>query len=311
MIDVDVAGHVAVDVIHLLAELIENATAFTAHHEGPDRRAGRAPRLRDRDRGPRPRHERRGAHPGQRAPGQPAGDRLRPVPGAWAVRGRATGPAPRYQGAAAPLLVRRGDRPDPAAPRPAGLAKGAQGDAGAGGRRLGRAELPSPERRGSNGAAAAVEAEPAPSGDRLPIFEAARSDWFVPSRRSRPRCRSAGASTSANADGGPLPGRPAIPPAAWPWRSTSRGPSDHPWRRAGCRRAAAGARGTSDHRPEPVRVADDDAPLYRAERARCATTLRPRPRRRRSRRPTGRLSPRPPPGAGPRPPRQRPTRVSG
>ena len=29
MIDVDVAGHVAVDVIHLLAELIENATAFS------------------------------------------------------------------------------------------------------------------------------------------------------------------------------------------------------------------------------------------------------------------------------------------
>ena len=113
----------------------ERHRLLAAQHQGPDRRPGGAARVCDRGRGPRPRDERRGAYPGQRAAGQPARDRLRPVAGAGPVRGRAARPAPRHQGPAAALLVRRGDGADPAAEQPAHLAPGA---AGRGGRPGGR-----------------------------------------------------------------------------------------------------------------------------------------------------------------------------
>ena len=53
-------GRAVGDVIHLLAELIENATSFSPPHTRVQRqRAAGAERVRDRDRGPRPGHVRR------------------------------------------------------------------------------------------------------------------------------------------------------------------------------------------------------------------------------------------------------------
>ena len=57
-------GRAVGDVIHLLAELIENATSFSPPHTRVQRRRRSwCQRLRDRDRGPRPGHDRRGARP--------------------------------------------------------------------------------------------------------------------------------------------------------------------------------------------------------------------------------------------------------
>ena len=69
--DIALAGRAVNDVVHLLAELLENATMFSP----PDTQVALsgpsgAERFRDRDRGPRPRHDRRGDRGRQRAPGR-------------------------------------------------------------------------------------------------------------------------------------------------------------------------------------------------------------------------------------------------
>ena len=104
---VEVAGHAAADVMHLLAELIENAVTFSA----PGTKAlvaGQPGRLRvpAGDRGPGPGHERRAAGQGQPAPGHAAGHRLRPGQDARLLRGHPAGLQARHQGPAAALLAR-------------------------------------------------------------------------------------------------------------------------------------------------------------------------------------------------------------
>ena len=68
------AGSAVTDVIHLLAELIENATSLSPPFTQV-RVAGEIVTngFRDRDRGPRPRHDPAAAVRTQRAAGQPAG----------------------------------------------------------------------------------------------------------------------------------------------------------------------------------------------------------------------------------------------
>jgi hypothetical protein len=131
-----------------------------------------------------------------------------------------------------------------------------------------RAELPSPDR----------VAEPAAApGDHLPIFEAARSDWFAPESaelpptplrqraavgdgnppRLAPTPRTEGPApyrpTHVRADDQPLPYR--RPPAAWPPE-----PSTNP-----AEPATAGGPEPPPHRPEPAMA--DAAPTYHSQPA--------------------------------------------
>jgi hypothetical protein len=106
-----------------------------------------------------------------------------------------------------------------------------------------------------------AEAEPAPSGDHLPIFEAARSDWFVTEPPEPPphrlhRQRGPGNDGDGHPAGQPAPGPPPpTPPPEMRDHPTAQPPPPAPAEPA-------------LHRPEPAREASEDAPLYRAERAR-------------------------------------------
>jgi hypothetical protein len=133
----------------------------------------------------------------------------------------------------------------------------------------GRAELPPPERAAAT--AGPAQAEQAPAGDHLPIFEAARSDWFVtepaepaplPHRQRQHQVATAdGAATgqATNHAGHPAaapPPHPAPTDQPRPFRSPpGMGGEPRPYR-------------PPPAAPEPARAADEDAPLYRAERAR-------------------------------------------
>jgi hypothetical protein len=124
----------------------------------------------------------------------------------------------------------------------------------------GRAELPPPEQAG----AGAVEAEPAPSGDVLPIFEAARSDWFAPEpdapaplpfhqRRQRvPGSDGDGRQASRLGAGPPPP--PTPPPTS--------APEERAYRTAQFPPPPPAAPASS--RPDPVQAADEQTPLYQA-----------------------------------------------
>ena len=105
--EVEVEGPAGIDLVHLLAELLDNAAAFSPAGR-PDRghRRRRRRRLPDRGRRPRPRHDRPGAGLGQPAPGQ----RRRPRPGqpgrrrpARPGRRRPPGRPQRVRGPARPL----------------------------------------------------------------------------------------------------------------------------------------------------------------------------------------------------------------
>ena len=101
---VALAGRAVGDVIHLLAELIENATVvLAAAHPGRGRRQLVPQRLRGRDRGPRPRHDRRGAArpPTARLADPPDFDPAETRPARPVRGGPARRPA-RHPGAAAP-----------------------------------------------------------------------------------------------------------------------------------------------------------------------------------------------------------------
>jgi len=137
----------------------------------------------------------------------------------------------------------------------------------------GRAQLPPPERP--------AEPAPAPSGDHTPIFEAARSDWFVaepPAHRlhrgpapdgdgvgrggERPVSRAAGPP--------PPPPPPVVPPVVPseepPAYRPPRVPPPTP--PTGPPPARPAAEEPAPYRPEPAHAADEQPPLYRAERAR-------------------------------------------
>jgi hypothetical protein len=284
MVDVDVAGHVAVDVIHLLAELIENATAFSPPNTkvqiaGQAVPHGYVIEIEDRGLGM---SDEELIEANKRLSNPPEIDfALSRVLGLYVV-GRLSQRHDIkvqlrhswYGGVTALTLLPHAllvwpEEPK-AVPEPAAAVPG-------------RAELPSPE-RGGNGAAA--EAEPAPSGDHLPIFEAARSDWFVtepaerapmPHRQRQHQRATADGAAAAREAGHPASSpapRPA--PAAHeprPFRPAPPVDEPRPFRPPPAPERVAGApppvpEGPPLYRPESIRVADDDAPLYRAEQAR-------------------------------------------
>src|SRR5829696_3728089 len=180
--DLEVAGHVAVDVIHLLAELIENATAFSPPNTkvqiaGQAVPHGYVIEIEDRGLGM---SDEELIQANERLANPPEIDfALSRVLGLYVVGRLSKRHGIKvqlrhswYGGVTALVLLPNAMMVWPqaqsqvvaAAP---GAATGAQG----------RAELPAPERLAPNGLA-----EPAgvpPPGDATPIFEAARSDWFV------------------------------------------------------------------------------------------------------------------------------------
>jgi hypothetical protein len=247
--DLEVAGHVAVDVIHLLAELIENATAFSPPNTRVQIAGQAVPHgyvLEVEDRGLGMSDEEL-ILANERLANPPEIDfALSRVLGLYVV-GRLSqryGLKVQlrhswYGGVTALTLLPNSMLVWPKVPQMVAAEPGA----GAG-TAPGRAELPPPERP-----AEMRLDEPAPDrpGDPTPIFEAARSDWFVsePSEAGplpqRQRQRAAGG--DGDGFGRPL-GRPPTPPPPPPRPA---GPPPEP-----------------AYRPAPV--AEEQTPLYRAER---------------------------------------------
>ena len=172
--DLEVAGHAAVDVIHLLAELIENATAFSPPNTkvqiaGQAVPHGYVIEIEDRGLGM---SDEELIQANERLANPPEIDfALSRVLGLYVVGrlGQRHGIKVQlrhswYGGVTALTLLPHAllvwPKVPQAVPEPAVVP--------------GRAELPPPDRAGVAEAEAA-----APSGDHLPIFEAARSDWFV------------------------------------------------------------------------------------------------------------------------------------
>ena len=281
--DLEVAGHAAVDVIHLLAELIENATAFSPPNTkvqiaGQAVPHGYVIEIEDRGLGM---SDEELIQANERLANPPEIDfALSRVLGLYVVGrlGQRHGIKVQlrhswYGGVTALTLLPHAllvwPKVPQAVPEPAVVP--------------GRAELSPPDRAG------VAEAELAgPSGDHLPIFEAARSDWFVTEpaepaplpHRQRQHQR-------ATADGGLAPdgaaaARQAGHPSAGPGRMPNpvapateprpaarpAPPADEPRPHRPAPVPPPAAEEPAPYRPEPVRAADDDAPLYRAERAR-------------------------------------------
>jgi Nitrate and nitrite sensing/Histidine kinase-, DNA gyrase B-, and HSP90-like ATPase/HAMP domain len=255
--DLEVAGHAAVDVIHLLAELVENATAFSPPNTkvqiaGQAVPHGYVIEIEDRGLGM---SDEELILANERLANPPEIDfALSRVLGLYVVGRLAQRHAIKvqlrhswYGGVTALTLLPHAllvwPKVPQAIPEPAPAVV------------PGRGELPPPA--GSTDGERAPE--PAPSGDHLPIFEAARSDWFVTEpdqpaplpHRQRQHAR--------GGDGnGPTPGRAGGPPGTTsgddprpPFRPPPAGLPEQP----------------GPFRPDPVR-APEEAPLYQAERAR-------------------------------------------
>jgi Nitrate and nitrite sensing/HAMP domain len=274
--DLEVAGHAAVDVIHLLAELIENATAFSPPNTkvqiaGQAVPHGYVIEIEDRGLGM---SDEELIQANERLANPPEIDfALSRVLGLYVVGrlGQRHGIKVQlrhswYGGVTALTLLPHAllvwPKVPQAVPEPAAVP--------------GRAELPPPERAG-----AATEAEPAPSGDHLPIFEAARSDWFVtePAEPAplphRQRQHQRAAADGAAGRAGNHAGHPAAPPPPRPARTDEprpfrppAAPADEPRPFRPPPVVPPAAPEPPPYRPEPTRAADEDAPLYRAERAR-------------------------------------------
>jgi Nitrate and nitrite sensing/HAMP domain len=170
--DLEVAGHASVDVIHLLAELIENATAFSPPNTkvqiaGQAVPHGYVIEIEDRGLGM---SDEELIQANERLANPPEIDfALSRVLGLYVVGRLAQRHGIKvqlrhswYGGVTALTLLPHAMLVWPKVPQVVSEpAAGVQG----------RAELPPPER--------AAEPAPEPTGDHLPIFEAARSDWFV------------------------------------------------------------------------------------------------------------------------------------
>jgi HAMP domain-containing protein len=256
--DLEVTGHASVDVIHLLAELIENATVFSPPNTkvqvaGQAVPHGYVVEIEDRGLGM---SDEELIQANERLANPPEIDfALSRVLGLYVVGRLAQRHGIKvqlrhswYGGVTALTLLPHGllawPKEPAAMPEPAGAVPG-------------RAELPSPDRAAQPAAA---------PGDHLPIFEAARSDWFAPESAEPPlpiRQRAAAgdgnppprpASTAPRTEG-PAPYRPAqvraddqplpyrTPPAARPPE-----PAPYP--------------------PEPVTVEAPEPPPRRPEPAR-------------------------------------------
>jgi len=265
--DLEVAGHVAVDVIHLLAELIENATVFSPPNTkvqiaGQAVPHGYVIEIEDRGLGM---SDEELIQANERLANPPEIDfALSRVLGLYVV-GRLSKRHDIkvqlrhswYGGVTALVLLPNAmlvwpQVPQVVAAEPA-AATGAQG----------RAELPAPARLAPNGLAEPAGAPP--PGDPTPIFEAARSDWFVteapepplhrPHRQRGPGSDGDGGPASRPAAGPPPPTPPSTPPPEEQAYRTTQFPPPTP------------AEPEPD-RPEPVQAADEQPPLYPAERAR-------------------------------------------
>ena len=315
--DLEVAGHAAVDIIHLLAELIENATAFSPPNTkvqiaGQAVPHGYVIEIEDRGLGM---SDEELIQANERLANPPEIDfALSRVLGLYVVGrlGQRHGIKVQlrhswYGGVTALTLLPHAllvwPKVPQAIPEPA-TAAAVQS----------RAELPSPERP--------AEPRHARSGDHTPIFEAARSDWFVtdppePAPLQHRQRQHRGAAPDGDGGGG-VPadrstsqpdGRPPPPvppdPGPRPYRPAPTPPAEEPrpFRQASTptaeerpyQPAPPAAEEPAPYRPEPARAVDDESPLYQAERAR----LREEP-------PLYRPAP-DPPAEEPRPFRQAPT----
>jgi hypothetical protein len=281
--DLEVAGHAAVDVIHLLAELIENATAFSPPNTKVQIAGQAVPHgyvIEVEDRGLGMSDEEL-IQANERLANPPEIDfALSRVLGLYVVGrlGQRHGIKVQlrhswYGGVTALTLL-----PNPLLVWPKVPQMVTAEPAATAGTVPGRGELPPPER----------PTEPAaPSGDHLPIFEAARSDWFVtePSEpaplphRQRQHQRTAadgGRPTGAAATGRATnhaghpaaapPPRPVPTDEPRPYRPAPVADEPRPFRPPPVVPPATPE--PPPYRPEPARAADEDAPLYRAERAR-------------------------------------------
>ena len=224
--ELEVAGHAAVDVIHLLAELVENATAFSPPNTkvqiaGQAVPHGYVIEIEDRGLGM---SDEELIQANDRLANPPEIDfALSRVLGLYVVGrlGQRHGIKVQlrhswYGGVTALTLLPHALLVWPKVPQ--AIPEAARAVA------PGRGELPPPERGAPPMAPAPAPTPAAPSGDHLPIFEAARSDWFVtepaepaplPHRQRQHQSARAG-------DGhGPAPG-PAGPPdpdpRPMPWR---------------------------------------------------------------------------------------------
>jgi hypothetical protein len=273
--DFEVAGHVAVDVIHLLAELVENATAFSPPNTkvqiaGQAVPHGYVIEIEDRGLGM---SDEELIQANERLANPPEIDfALSRVLGLYVVGrlGQRHGIKVQlrhswYGGVTALILLPHGLLVWPKVPQVVAAEPAAA-------RAQGRAELPAPERLAPNGLA---EPAPAPARDQTPIFEAARSDWFVAEPPEPPPHRlHRGPAPDGDGDGvgrtgdrpparpaGPAPG----PPEGPPYRPSRVPPPTPP---TGPPPAPPGAAEPPPYRPEPVHAADDQPPLSQAERAR-------------------------------------------
>ena len=280
--DLEVTGHASVDVIHLLAELIENATVFSPPNTkvqiaGQAVPHGYVVEIEDRGLGM---SDEELIQANERLANPPEIDfALSRVLGLYVVGRLAQRHGIKvqlrhswYGGVTTLTLIPHGllvwPKEPAAMPEPAAAVPGL-------------AQLPSPDR----------VAEPAAprSGDHLPIFEAARSDWFAPESAEPPpmplRQRAAGDGTPpprsaptprpeeslpyrpahARADEQPLPyrrspaARPAEDPSPYP-AEPARAEAPAPYRPAPAR-----GEGPPPYRPEPARA--DAEPPYPSQPA--------------------------------------------
>jgi hypothetical protein len=268
--DLEVTGHASVDVIHLLAELIENATVFSPPNTkvqvaGQAVPHGYVVEIEDRGLGM---SDEELIQANERLANPPEIDfALSRVLGLYVVGRLAQRHGIKvqlrhswYGGVTALTLLPHAllawPKEPAAMPEPAGAIPS-------------RAELPSPDR---------VAQPAAAPGDHLPIFEAARSDWFAPESAEAPpmplRQRAAGADgtppprtaptprtegpapfrpVQVRADDQPLPYR--RPPAARPPEPAPYPPEP----------ATAESPEPPPHRPEPTGMDAEPEPVYRSQ----------------------------------------------
>jgi HAMP domain-containing protein len=270
MADVAVAGHVAVDAIHLLAELIENATSFSP----PSTRvqvAGQAVphgyviEIEDRGLGM---SDEELIRANERLADPPEIDfALSRVLGLYVVGRLAQRHGIKvqlrhswYGGVTALTLLPHTLLSWPKVPQmvPAEAVSAVIS---------GRGELPWPDRPAEPPSRTAVPPPEPSGGDHLPIFEAARSDWFVaepPTRPNRQQRRTTADGATAFRPDPPAPPRPAGPTEGTrPARPTPVPTGEAPPPSPPTDRPPVGERPPSPTQPAPAR---DEAPLYQAER---------------------------------------------
>jgi HAMP domain-containing protein len=257
--DLEVAGHASVDVIHLLAEVIENATVFSPPNTkvqvaGQSVPHGYVIEIEDRGLGM---SDAELIQANERLANPPEIDfALSRVLGLYVVGRLAQRHGIKvqlrhswYGGVTALALLPHTllvwPKEPAAMPEPAGVA--------------GRAELPSPAR----------SAEPAVprAGDHLPIFEAARSDWFVTEPAEPPplQHRQRQHAAAAGGDGSPPASGPALAPTTEeprPYRPAHARADDQPvpYRRPP---AARSPKEPSPHPTEPGADAEEPLPTRR------------------------------------------------